>query len=102
MLHGLQSPLRLDLRNQFNTLFEEARKKDSVLTPHPIMRVPLEIVREIFEAAARADPDALLHLLETCIAWRAFVLEWGLSEMWNLITSGLHEVQGYIEVDGKY
>ena len=39
------------------------------------MRVPLEIVREIFEAAARADPNAPLHLVETCMAWRAFVLE---------------------------
>jgi len=75
MFHSLQSPLRLDLRNQFNTLFEEARRKDSVLTPHPIMRVPLDIVREIFEAAARADPDTPFHLLETCMAWRTFVLE---------------------------
>ena len=39
------------------------------------MRVSVEIVKEIFEAAARADPDAPLHLLETCMAWRAFVLE---------------------------
>jgi hypothetical protein len=39
------------------------------------MRVPVEIVREIFEAAARADPDAPLHLSGTCIAWRDFVLE---------------------------
>ena len=39
------------------------------------MRIPVEIVKEIFEAAARADPDAPLHLLETCTAWRAFVLE---------------------------
>ena len=35
----------------------------------------MEIVREIFEAAARADPDAPLHLVETCTAWRALVLE---------------------------
>jgi len=39
------------------------------------MRVPLDIVREIFEAAARADPDVPLHLLETCTAWRALVLD---------------------------
>ena len=69
VFHSLQSPLRLDLRNQFNTLFEEARRKDSALTPHPIMRVPLDIVREIFEAAARADPDVPFHLLETCMEW---------------------------------
>jgi hypothetical protein len=73
----------LDLRNQFNAFLEDARKKESVLNPHPIMRVPVEIVREIFEAAARADPDAPLHLLETCIAWRAFVLE--TPSIWNNI-----------------
>jgi hypothetical protein len=73
----------LDLRNQFNSFFEEARKKESTLNPHPIMRVPVEIVREIFEAAARADPDAPLHLLETCIAWRDFVLE--TPSIWNNI-----------------
>ena len=39
------------------------------------MRAPVEIVKEIFEAAARADPDIPLHLLETCMAWRDFVLE---------------------------
>jgi len=75
VFHSLQLPLRLDLRNQFNTFFDQARKKDSALTPHPIMRVPLDIVREIFEAAARIDPDAPFHLLETCVAWRTFVLE---------------------------
>ena len=83
MYHTLQSSIWLDLRNQFNALFEEARKKESVLNPHPIMRVPLEIVREIFEAAARADPDAPLHLVETCTAWRSFVLE--TPSIWNNI-----------------
>ena len=39
------------------------------------MRAPVEIVREIFEAAARADPEVPFHLLETCMAWRAFVLQ---------------------------
>ena len=47
------------------------------------MRVPVEIVREIFEAAARADPDAPFHLLETCTAWRSFVLE--TPSIWNNI-----------------
>ena len=47
------------------------------------MRAPVEIVREIFEAAARADPNAPLHLLETCMAWRAFVLE--TPSIWNSI-----------------
>ncbi len=47
------------------------------------MRAPVEIVREIFEAAARADPDAPLHLLETCMAWRAFVLE--TPSIWNSV-----------------
>jgi hypothetical protein len=73
----------LDLRNQFNAFLEEARKKESALNTHPIMRVPVEIVREIFEAAARADPDAPLHLLETCMAWRGFVLE--TPSIWNNI-----------------
>ena len=83
MYHALQSSIRLDLRNQFNAFFEEARKRESVLNPHPIMRAPVEIVREIFEAAARADPDAPFHLLETCTAWRAFVLE--TPSLWNNI-----------------
>ena len=47
------------------------------------MRAPVEIVREIFEAAARADPDDPLHLVETCKAWRAFVLE--SPSIWNNI-----------------
>src|SRR5258706_12299670 len=47
------------------------------------MRVPVEFVREIFEAAARADPDAPLHLLETCTAWISFVLE--TPSIWNNI-----------------
>jgi len=47
------------------------------------MRAPVEIVREIFEAAARADPDAPFHLLETCMTWRAFVLE--TPSIWNNI-----------------
>jgi hypothetical protein len=47
------------------------------------MRVPVEIVREIFEAAARADPDTPFHLLETCMTWRAFVLE--TPSIWNNI-----------------
>jgi Leucine-rich repeat (LRR) protein len=81
--HALQSSIRFDLRNQFNAFFEETRTKESILHPHPIMRVPVEIFREIFEAAARADPDAPLHLLETCIAWRDFVLE--TPSIWNNI-----------------
>ena len=63
------------LRSKFNAFLHEAREKASVLNPHPIMRVPMDIVKEIFEAAARADPDAPLHLVETCTMWRAFVLE---------------------------
>ncbi len=47
------------------------------------MRAPVEIVREIFEAAVRADPDAPFHLLETCMAWRSFVLE--TPSIWNNI-----------------
>ena len=75
LYHALQSSIRLDLRIQFSAFLEEARRKDSILNPHPIMRVPVEIVKEIFEAAARVDPDAPLHLLDTCMAWKAIVLE---------------------------
>jgi len=39
------------------------------------MRAPVEIIKEIFDAAARADPDAPLHLVETCMAWRTIILE---------------------------
>ena len=73
----------MDLRNQFNAFLEEARKKESILNPHPIMRVPVEILKEIFEAAARADPDAPLHLIETCMAWRAIAL--GTPSIWKNI-----------------
>jgi len=73
----------LDLKNQFNVFLEETRKKESVLNPHPILCLPVEIVKEIFEAAVRADPDAPLHLLETCIAWRDLVLE--TPGIWNNI-----------------
>ena len=47
------------------------------------MRVPVEIVQEIFEATARVDPDAPLHLLGSCTAWRAFVL--GTPSLWSNI-----------------
>ena len=42
------------LKQEFNSLFGEVRAIDRVINPHPITRMPVEIVREIFEAAARA------------------------------------------------
>jgi len=83
LYHALQSSIRLDLRNQFNAFLEEARKKEGVVNPHPIMRAPVEIVREIFEAAARVDPAAPFQLMEACIAWRTFILE--TPSIWNNI-----------------
>jgi len=67
--------IRLDL--------SEGAQRESVLSPHPVMRVLMEVVREIFEAAARSDPDAPLDLLENCIAWSTFVPM--TSSIWNNI-----------------
>jgi len=44
-------------------------------------QMPLEIVREIFGAAARADPDAPLLLTMTCKAWERLVIE--TSKLWS-------------------
>ena len=43
--------------------------------------MPVEIVRAIFEAAARADPDATLLLTMTCEAWKRLVIE--TSKLWS-------------------
>ncbi len=43
--------------------------------------MPVEIVREIFEAAARADPDATPLLAMTCMAWKRLVIE--TSKLWS-------------------
>ena len=37
--------------------------------------MPVDIVCEIFEAAARADPDAPFLLTMTCEAWKRLVIE---------------------------
>ena len=65
----------LDLRAKFNAFFEEARAIDRVVNPHPMLRMPLDIIREIFEAATRSDPDLPALLTETCQQWRALALE---------------------------
>jgi hypothetical protein len=69
------------LKQEFNSLFVEARAIDRVINPHPITRMPVEIVREIFEAAARADPDAPSLLTMTCTAWEKLVIE--TSKLWS-------------------
>jgi len=69
------------LKRKFNSLFGEARTIDRVINPHPITRMPVEIVRAIFEAAARADPDATLLLTMTCEAWKRLVIE--TSKLWS-------------------
>ena len=71
------------LKQAFNSLFGEARAMDRVVNPHPITRMPEEIVREIFEAAARADPDAPVLLTRTCMAWEELVI--GTSKLWSNI-----------------
>ena len=43
--------------------------------------MPIDIVCEIFEAAARADPDAPLLLTMTCKAWKRLVI--GTSKLWS-------------------
>jgi len=69
------------LKEEFNSLFVEARAIDRVINPHPMMRMPVDIVCEIFEAAARADPDAPLLLTMTCEAWKGLVIE--TSKLWS-------------------
>jgi hypothetical protein len=69
------------LKQEFNSLFVEARAIDRVINPHPITRMPVEIVREIFEAAARADPDTPALLTMTCMAWERLVIE--TSKLWS-------------------
>jgi len=59
----------------------EARAIDRVINPHPITRMPVDIICEIFEAAARADPDAPLLLTMTCEAWKRLVIE--TSKLWS-------------------
>jgi len=54
---------------------------DCVINPHPITRMPVDIICEIFEAAARADPDAPLLLTMTCEAWKRLVIE--TSKLWS-------------------
>ena len=71
------------LKQEFNSLFGEARAIDRVANPHPITRMPVEIIREIFEAAARVDPDASTLLTMTCMAWKKLVIE--TSKLWSHI-----------------
>jgi len=59
----------------------EARAIDRVINPHPMTQMPVDIVCEIFEAAARADPDAPLLLTMTCEAWKRLVIE--TSKLWS-------------------
>ena len=68
------------LKQEFNSLFGEARAIDRVINPHPITRMPIDIVCEIFESVARADPDAPLLLTMTCKAWKRLAIE--TSKLW--------------------
>jgi hypothetical protein len=71
------------LKRQFNSFFDKARSMDRVISPHPMTRIPAEIVCEIFEAASHADPDIPLLLTRTCTAWKGLVLE--TSRLWSNI-----------------
>jgi len=71
------------LKQEFNSLFGEARAIDRIANPHPITRMPVEIIREIFEAAARDDPDTSPLLTMTCMAWKNLVIE--TSKLWSHI-----------------
>jgi hypothetical protein len=69
------------LKQEFNSLFVEARAIDRAIKPHPMTRMPVDIVCKIFEAAARADPDAPLLLTMTCEAWKRLVIN--TSKLWS-------------------
>jgi hypothetical protein len=69
------------LKQEFNSLFVEARAIDRMINPHPMTRIPVDILCEIFEAAARADPDAPLLLTMTCEAWKRLVIN--TSKLWS-------------------
>ena len=71
------------LEQEFNSLFGKARAIDRIINPHPITRMPEEILREIFEAATIADPDTPALLAMTCMAWKELVL--GTSRLWSNI-----------------
>jgi len=70
----------------------EARAIDRVINPHPITRMPVDIVCEIFKAAARADPDAPLLLTMTCEAWKRLVIE--TSKLWSDIRIDVDDDDG--------
>ena len=80
MLSQLQPSVN---KANFNELFDAARAIDRTLRPHPITRVPPDVLREIFDTVAQIDPDAPLMLLNTCTAWKALVLE--TPSLWNNI-----------------
>jgi len=76
------------LKQEFNSLFREARDIYRAAIPHPITRIPVEIICEIFEAAARVDPDASPLLTMTCMAWKNLVNE--TSKLWGDIRIDVH------------
>jgi len=54
--------------------------------------MPVDIMCEIFEAAARADPDVLLLLTMTCEAWKRLVIE--TSKLWSDIRIDVDDDDG--------
>ena len=43
-------------------LFDEARAINPIISPHPMLRIPSDAIRENFEAETRSDPDVPLLL----------------------------------------
>ena len=81
----------VELKVNFNQLFDTARVIDRTVHPHPITKVPPDVLREIFDAVAHVDPDAPLVLLDTCHAWKTIVLE--TPTIWSNISIAVDQVE---------
>lgn len=57
------------LKQELNSRLGEARAVDRIINSHSITRIPVEVIREILEAVAHTDLDALALLSMTCMAW---------------------------------
>ena len=55
--------------------------------------------RDLIESTRSSGELRLLPMYIIYVSLRGM---WEMSEMWNPVTSGSHEVRGYMGVDGKY
>jgi len=90
LLPNIDDP-SVELKVNFNQLFDTARVIDRTVHPHPITKVPPDILREIFDTVAHVDPDAPLVLLDTCPAWKNLVLE--TPSIWSNIHIAVDQVE---------